>query len=214
MSKKSKQDDLQQQDAEPSSKWEKFAKNKASEAEVEQVEVADQESSAEAGDVADTNWVAKVEQLEKDLAAAQEQSKQAVADALRHQADALNADRRAQKQVSQARLFANEKLVGELLPVLDSMTRAQEGVSTEDPQVQSMLEGINLTQELLEKTLVKFGLQVLDPQSGEVFNPEFHEAMQMQPGTGADKNTIIQVVQKGYALNGRVIRAAMVIVAG
>ena len=146
MSEKSNQDDLQQQDAEPSSKWEKFAKNKASEAEVEQVEVADQVSSAEAGDVAETNWVAKVEQLEKDLAAAQEQSKQAVADALRHQADALNADRRAQKQVSQARLFANEKLVGELLPVLDSMTRAQEGVSTEDPQVQSMLEVSNLTQ--------------------------------------------------------------------
>jgi molecular chaperone GrpE len=211
MSKKSKQDDLQQQDAEPSSKWEKFAKNKEEEPATEQVEVADAEPTTETGDI---DLVAKLEQLEIECAAAQDQAKQSLADALRYQADSQNTERRAQNQVSQARLYANEKLVTELLPILDSMARAQEGVNAEDPQAQSMLEGITLTFELLEKTLVKFGLEILNPEQGEAFNPECHEAMQMQSGTDADKNTIIQVVQKGYALNGRVIRAAMVIVAG
>lgn len=148
----------------------------------------------------------QIEALKLKLATYQDQTARAVA-------EMDNMRRRTERDVSQARLFANERLIKELLPVIDSLVRAQEGVDDTDPKAKAMLEGVTLTADLLEKTLSNAGLEVINPDVGTVFNPDIHEAMSMVPNPDANKNEILQVLQKGYQLNSRVIRAAMVIVA-
>lgn len=133
--------------------------------------------------------------------------------AIRIQAEMENLRRRTERDVSQAHKYGNEKIINELLPVLDSLQRGLEGVSLDDPALKSMRDGLEMTLGLLEKTLVKFGLKLIDPQVGEVFNPELHEAMSMQTDSDFKSNTIIQCFQRGYQLNQRVLRAAMVVVA-
>ena len=140
------------------------------------------------------------------MAAAQEK-------VVRAQAEMENARRRAERDVSNAHRYGNDKLVNALLPVMDSLLRGQEGVDADDDKVKPLLEGMVLTADMLEKALIQFGLAVVEPEQGEVFNPEHHEAMSMVPMPGAEKNTVIEVLQKGYLLNGRVLRAAMVVVA-
>lgn len=132
--------------------------------------------------------------------------------AMRAHAEMENSRRRAERDVEKAHKFGNEKLLVDLLPVVDSMIRGLESPESHDPHVKSMREGIGLTLDLLHKTLSKHGVQTIDPKPGEVFNPELHEAMSVVQDPSAKPNTIVQVVQKGYELNGRVLRAAMVIV--
>ena len=148
----------------------------------------------------------QIEAMKLKVATYQDQAARAVA-------EMDNVRRRTERDVRQARLFANERLIKDLLPVIDSLVRAQEGLDSSDPQQNAMLEGVMLTADLLEKTLTSSGLTVINPDKGEQFNPDLHEAMSMVPNPDAAKNDVLQVLQKGYSLNGRVIRAAMVIVA-
>ena len=99
-----------------------------------------------------------------------------------------------------------------MLPVLDSLVRSKEGVDDSDEKVKSILDGVGLTLDLFENTLAKFGFVAIDPERGDVFDPQRHEAMSMVPDADLDKNHVVNVLQKGYELNGRVIRAAMVMV--
>jgi molecular chaperone GrpE len=131
----------------------------------------------------------------------------------RAHAEMENTRRRMEMEVGKARKFGVERLVSDLVPVLDSLTRAMEGADGDDPHVKSMRQGIELTLTLLHRLLEKNGVVKIDPASGELFDPAQHEAMSMRPEPGAKTNTILQVLQPGYALNGRIIRAAMVIVA-
>lgn len=133
--------------------------------------------------------------------------------AIRSEADMENLRRRAERDVSNAHKYANEKLLKELLPVLDSLNRGIAGIDEGDQQLVPMLTGMKMTHELLEKALSRFGVEVLDPAKGDAFDPTLHEAMSMQPDPEAESNTVLQVLEKGYQLNGRVLRAAMVIVA-
>ena len=133
--------------------------------------------------------------------------------AIRAEADMENIKRRAERDVSNAHKYANEKLLKELLPVLDSLNRDIAGIDTNDQHLAPMLTGIKMTHDLLEKALSRFGIEVLDPARGDAFDPTLHEAMSMQPDPEAESNTVLQVLEKGYQLNGRVLRAAMVIVA-
>ena len=148
----------------------------------------------------------KIKALEMKLAAAQDQ-------VVRGQAEMENTRRRAERDVSNAHRYGNDKLVNALLPVVDSLTRGLEGLDSTDETMKPVAEGLTLTAEMLEKVLIQFGLEVVAPAAGDSFNPECHEAMSMIPKPGAEKNTIVEVLQKGYLLNGRVVRAAMVIVA-
>lgn len=127
-------------------------------------------------------------------------------------AELENVRKRSERDVQNARKFGVEKLLGDMLPVIDSLTRALEGGAPTDEQAKAMHQGIELTLDLFEKTLTKYGVEVISPEAGEAFNPEQQEAMSMQPGTGLEANCVVQVLQKGYLLNGRVLRAAMVIV--
>jgi len=153
------------------------------------------------------------EQLEKQLDAAETQLSECKDQLLRARAEVENVQRRSEREISNAFKYSSSKLLGDLLPIVDSLVRGLEGsAATEDPHVKNIRHGIQLTLELLEKTLDKYGVQAINPEPGETFNPERHEAMSAIPGSGFPPNSVVQVLQKGYQLHDRVLRAAMVMV--
>jgi molecular chaperone GrpE len=121
-----------------------------------------------------------------------------------------NVRRRTQRDVENAHKFAVEKLLGELLPVVDSLEKAEELAKTTD-NADSMAEGISLSLKLFVNTLEKSGIALVDPL-GEPFDPQLHEAMAMVPNPDAEPNSVMDVMQRGYTLNGRLVRAAKVVV--
>ena len=129
---------------------------------------------------------------------------------LRTVAEMENVRRRAQRDVENAHKFAVEKLLSDLLPVIDSLEKAVEAAkTTENPD--SMAEGIRLSLKLFVSTLEKAGIAIVDPL-GEPFDPQLHEAMAMVPNPEAEPNSVMDVMQRGYTLNGRLVRAAKVVV--
>ena len=142
--------------------------------------------------------------LEAELAAAQDA-------ALRAQADAMNMQRRSEQDIEKARKFALERFCGDLLSVVDNLERALESAG-DDQGIASLLEGIELTRKGLMDVLVKYGVESVDPM-GEPFDPETAQAMSMVEQPDAEPNSVIAVMQKGYTLNGRLLRPAMVMVA-
>ena len=129
---------------------------------------------------------------------------------LRTVAEMENVRRRALRDVENAHKFAVEKLLSDLLPVIDSLEKAVEAAkTTENPD--SMAEGIRLSLKLFVSTLEKAGIAIVDPL-GEPFDPQLHEAMAMVPNPDAEPNSVMDVMQRGYTLNGRLVRAAKVVV--
>lgn len=129
---------------------------------------------------------------------------------LRLAAEAQNIRRRAEADVEKARKFGTESLIKDLLPVADSFERALEAARVLEGFDPAMLEGMEATQKLFAESLTKSGLESLNPV-GEAFNPEQHQAISMVP-SDLPANHVVDVVQTGYALNGRTLRAAMVVV--
>lgn len=128
---------------------------------------------------------------------------------LRERADLENQRRRLQRDLDQARKFANEKLLNELLPVYDSLER---GLAVEGGDVASIREGINLTLKALLKVAESNGMVQVDPL-GEPLDPERHHAVSMVAAPGQAPGTVVSVLQKGYVLNERLLRPALVAVA-
>ncbi len=151
--------------------------------------------------------------LEDQLTAAEQKVAEFKEKAILAHAELENVRKRAERDVQNAHKYGAEKLLSDMLPVIDSLTRAIEGPEPTDSASKGMYDGIVLTLELFEKTLTKYGVEVIAPEVGETFNPEQHEAMSAVPNSGQPENTVVQVLQKGYSLNGRVLRAAMVMVA-
>lgn len=150
----------------------------------------------------------RIAQLEAELT----QSQTGVRDAqLRAQAEIENIRRRAEMDVEKAHKFALEKFANELLPVIDSLERALEVANKEDPQLASMIEGIELTLKGLLGAVRKFGVEVVG-ETGVPFNPEVHQAMSMMESEEFEPNHVMLVMQRGYTLNGRLLRPAMVAV--
>ena len=129
---------------------------------------------------------------------------------LRAAAEVENIRKRAARDVENAHKFALERFGKELLAVKDGLEMAL--AASESASVESLLEGSQATLKLLGSTLERFGIQVVDPE-GEPFDPELHEAISVQPSDDVEPGSIVAVVQKGYTLNGRLLRPAMVIVA-
>lgn len=130
---------------------------------------------------------------------------------LRAKAEMENARRRAEGEVEKARKFALERFAGELLPVADNLERALQLSDPENEAIKPMIEGVEITLKSFISTIEKFGLKIIDPQ-GEAFNPELHQAMSMQESSDVPPNTVMAVMQKGYEINGRLLRPAMVMV--
>lgn len=153
----------------------------------------------------------RIEELEQALAEAQAKVEEQKDSVTRAAASEANIRRRAAQDVEKAHKFALEKFANELLPVIDNMERALQGTDAEDEATKAIYEGVELTLKSFVGTVDKFGLKVVDPK-GEAFNPEHHQAIGMQPSPEFPANTVMMVMQKGYILNDRLLRPAMVMV--
>ncbi len=166
---------------------------------VEELEV----DSAEAEDSA--------EDLSRLLDMAQKKADEHYEQMMRAHAELENLKRRHAQEIEKAHKFALDKFVNELLGVWDSLELGHAAAMHESADIDKLREGTELTLKMLGDVMNKFGVEQHNPE-GEPFNPEFHQAMSMQPRDDVPPNTVIAVVQKGYSLNGRLVRPAMVMV--
>ncbi|KTF11841.1 MULTISPECIES: nucleotide exchange factor GrpE [Pseudoalteromonas] len=182
--------------------------------EVAQME-ADVEAAVEAAEQHEADQEQSPEAEIAMLYAELEAAKQTIADqkdsVVRAAADVDNIRRRAAQDVEKAHKFALEKFSNELLPVIDNLERAIEFSDKENETLKPLLEGIDMTVKSFNDAVAKFGVEIVNPQ-GEQFNPDFHQAMSIQPSNDVTPNTVLAVMQKGYTLNGRLLRPAMVMV--
>lgn len=167
----------------------------------EQVDISEEEA-----------LLSRIAELEMALAASEAKVVEQKDSVLRAHAEMENVRRRSEQDVEKARKFALERFAGELLPVIDNLERAIELADKDNDVLKPMMEGVELTLKTMLSTVEKFGVECINPQ-GEAFNPEFHQAMSIQESPDHDSNTVMMVMQKGYRLNGRVVRPAMVMVA-
>ena len=130
---------------------------------------------------------------------------------LRTRAEMENLRRRHALELEKAHKYALDSFVKDLVGVRDSLELALEAASNEKADLASLREGTDLTLKQLADVMSRFGVERLDPR-GEPFNPEYHQAMTLQPSAEVPPNTVTTVVQKGYVLNGRLVRPALVIV--
>ena len=130
---------------------------------------------------------------------------------LRLQADMENLRKRAERDVASAHKFALERFAAELLPVRDSLELGLAAFAAEGADPEKLREGVELTLQMLTNAMGKFEIREVNPRD-ERFNPDFHQAMSLQERADVEPNTVVTVVQKGYLLNDRLLRPAMVIV--
>ena len=149
--------------------------------------------------------------LETQLADAQQSAKDNWDKLLRSQAEMENLKRRTSKDLENAHKYALDGFVKALLEVNDSLTMGLKLATDENASLEHTVEGLELTKKVFTTTLEKFGVETVDPKD-EKFNPELHEAVTMIPMPDKKSNTVIEVVQVGFTLNGRLVRPAMVIV--
>lgn len=178
-----------------------------------QNEQAAAEANSQQADVQseEVDAMAHIAKLEAELAAANATIEGQKDSVVRAAADNDNIRRRAALDVEKAHKFALEKFANELLPVIDNLERAVEFSDKENEALKPLIEGIELTQKSFIDAVAKFGVELVNPE-GEKFNAEFHQAMSMQPSADVEPNTVIAVMQKGFTLNGRLLRPAMVMV--
>lgn len=154
--------------------------------------------------------IARVQELEAQLAETAKKEQDLL---LRTRAEIDNIRRRTEQDVEKAHKFALEKFAKDILNTIDNLERAlATPENTEDETVKALFDGVELTLKELLATVARFGVEPVGVV-GEVFNPDLHQAISMQPMEGFETNQITTVLQKGYLLNGRVIRPAMVMVA-
>ena len=168
------------------------------------------DADTEANTVAEDS-VVDAEKMAQDLAAATAEIETLKDQMLRVQADAQNIRRRAEQDVEKAHKFGVEKFANELLPVIDSLERAIETFG-DDEALKPMREGVEMTLNMFISGLGKFNMEQVNPK-GEAFDPALHQAMSMIPSPDLAPNTVVDVMQKGFTLHGRLLRPAMVIVA-
>ena len=189
-----------------SSKEQNMSNEQASQ-EMENGQEQHEHAQVDAADVVDTRDE-RIAELEAQLQEAAQRERDSV---MRARAEADNIRRRAEQDVEKAHKFALEKFSNELLPVIDNLERALDLADKSNPELTSMIEGIELTLKSMLDVVRKFGVE----QVGEVnvpFNPEVHQAMTLMESEQHEPNHVMMVMQKGYTLNGRLIRPAMVAV--
>jgi len=166
------------------------------------------------GEAHDLEPATETQQLQADLEKARAEAAENLDRFLRAKAEMENARKRAEADVAATRKFAIERFAGEIIAVRDSLelARTVELPKDSNPAVQKMHEGLDLTLKLLDGIFQKFGLTLVDPK-GQKFDPERHQAISMVDSAEVPPNHVVSVVQKGYLLNDRLLRPAMVVVA-
>ena len=178
------------------------AKPQQSEVEVEEKLQADAE--ADQSQPLEEQGDHQVEELQQKLSTLGEQL-------LREQAEMQNVRRRAQRDIESAHKYALEKFATELLSVVDNLERAIDAIDEDDESQKSVAEGLDLSLKSLSEVLAKYNVEAVEPQ-GQPFDADLHQAVSTVPNKDVEPNTVINVFQKGYTLNGRLIRPAMVVV--
>lgn len=158
------------------------------------------------------NQEINIESLQQELLLAQKQASTNLDKALRVQAEMENLKKRVQKDLDDERKYGLAKFAKELLSVVDSLELGLRAAVGESTELQKIREGIELTIKQFEAVFEKFNIEAVDP-TGQAFNPDLHQAMAMQPSTTSEPGTVITTFQKGYILNGRLLRPAMVVIA-
>ena len=152
------------------------------------------------------------ESVEEQLAQARETITDYWDQMMRLRAEIENNRKRAERDIENAHKYAIKQLVENLLPIIDSMEMGLAAAAAENATLESIREGSALTMNMFIQVLERSGLEQIDPV-GEKFDPEKHQAMSMLEQEGAESNTVIEVMQKGFMLNDRLVRPAMVVVA-
>lgn len=153
------------------------------------------------------------EELIQQLSESEKKAEQHWERVLRLQADMENMARRNERDLTSAHKFALEKFALELLPIIDSLELCiANGANAGETTVEALMEGVRMTLKMFQSAFEKFGMQSVNPIS-QPFNPEIHQAISTQLDLTVEPNTVVSVLQKGYLLNGRLIRPALVVVA-
>ena len=184
--------------------------NKEDQSTEEVIDSGDEAAGAQTGDAAEDAMPDHAEltgMLEDARSKADEHWNQC----LRLQADIENLTKRAERDVANAHKFALDRFAQDLLPVRDSLEMGLSASGQENTDPEKLREGVDLTLQMLTGALEKYGIVEVNPQN-EAFNPDFHQAMSIQERDDVAPNTVVTVVQKGYLLNERLIRPALVIV--
>ncbi|WP_341665892.1 nucleotide exchange factor GrpE, partial [Vibrio sp.] len=194
--------------------------NKINQDELQQQDTVQDIEAEVVGSEADIEWNQETEDLEQDSKVAQLEAallsseaklKEQQDSVMRAKAEVENMRRRTETEIDKARKYALNKFAEELLPVIDNLERAIQSADAENEAVKPIIEGVELTHKTFVDAVGKFGLKEINPE-GEAFNPEMHQAMSIQESPDHESNTVMFVMQKGYELNGRVLRPAMVMV--
>lgn len=200
---KLRMDDFEDDDYKtPKKKW-------PTEDELRETSGADEVQEAGRDDIAGVLEHPSYKELENKLTETEEKLHECM---MRAEADKENLRRRCERDVANAYKFSTEKLISELFQVVDSLERALESKVDNNEYAMKIHEGIELTMTMFLKVLEKSGVKQIDP-IGDIFNPDLHQAISTQPAEGVADNTIVGVLQKGYTLNDRLLRPALVVVA-
>lgn len=151
----------------------------------------------------------RIETLEKELHIAKKNESEAM---VRARAEIDNVRKRVEQDVEKAHKFALEKFSNELLPVIDNLERALDATDKNNPEHKATVEGLELTLKSFLDTVKKFGIEVVSTENGQL-NPDLHQAITMVDSPEHQAGQIVNTIQKGYTLNGRLLRPAMVVVA-
>jgi len=170
----------------------------------DEIEESAEEQDEQEITVDDIDMVENLQQTEAKLAEAEDQI-------LRLKAEMENMRRRSAREVENAHKYALERFVQELLPVIDSLEMGRDASLAEGATLEKLQEGTELTLKMLLAVIEKFGIKAVHPE-GEPFDPELHQAMSMLESAEHAPNTVMNVMQKGYLLNERLVRPAMVVV--
>ena len=167
------------------------------------------------GELVDEEVELVEETSEEDLFSQIDELKEAKAQAedklIRSHAEMENLRRRHQKELENAHKYSVEKFANELLAVIDSLEMGLQAANQDDADIEKIKEGSKLTLKMFTQMFEKFDIEMVNPE-GEKFDPDFHQAMAMQPTKGFKPNMVVAVMQKGYKIAGRLLRPAMVMV--
>lgn len=169
------------------------------------------ETPVAAGEIPAEPMAAALDTLQAEIDKLREELAQAKEGALRAQAEMQNVRRRAEQDIEKAHKYAVDRFAGDIISVADNLERALTTVDRLDERQKALIEGVDLTLKSLLDTLGRHGIQQIDPQ-GLPFDPQLHEAIAMVPSATHPANQVLEVMQRGYTLNGRLLRPARVVV--
>ncbi len=181
-------------------------------ADINDIDAAEQETEEELEPEETSEPLSEVDELRLQVEQANSKAEQNWDAVLRTRAEMENLRKRQSRELENAHKYALDKMAMELLPVRDTLEMGVAAANADEAEMSKIVEGTELTLKMLTQSMEKFNIVEVNPE-GEKFNPELHQAISVQEGSDKDANTVLVVMQKGYTLNERLLRPAMVVIA-